>query len=129
MRFYLYYSLFINYTHFISLTSSPQAKQLALKQHIVSLVTRYANSSLCWDVVNEAVADSGPNLFKDNVWYPDVPNYVDYSFLIARQTSPNLKVSFFQVNICSNYISYFTMITILGVRQAILQLKVITFSI
>lgn len=95
-----------------SYSFSPQDKQIALKQHIVTMLNRYANSSVCWDVVNEAVADSGPNLFKgiieckvfkkkkinlftywkDNVWYPDVPDYVDYSFITARQASPTLKV-------------------------------------
>jgi endo-1,4-beta-xylanase len=63
-----------------------------MNNHVTSLVKKYASASLCWDVVNEAVADQGPNLFKSNVWYPDIPNYVDVAFQTARQASSTLKV-------------------------------------
>lgn len=80
---------------------NPSQKLSALNNHVTTLVQRYARSSLCWDVVNEAVADQGPNLFKSNVWYPDIPNYVDVAFQTARKASPTLKLFYNDYNIGS----------------------------
>jgi len=47
---------------------------------------RYGN--IAWDVVNEAIADSldsqGNWYYKNSVWYPDVPDFVELAFKTAR---------------------------------------------
>lgn len=67
--------------------------RLALQNHIGNITAHYlSNPALAYeaiDVVNEAVADSGPNIFKDAVpWYPALPDYVNAAFLAARAADP-----------------------------------------
>ena len=48
---------------------------------------RYKDAFFCFDVVNEAVADSGNETLKPAApWYPAIPNYVDLAFQYARAT-------------------------------------------
>jgi len=65
-------------------------------------VKRYNNTPICWDVVNEAVADSGSGLYKNNIWYPDVPDYVDVAFQAAKAANPSVKLFYNDYNIASS---------------------------
>jgi endo-1,4-beta-xylanase len=64
-----------------------------LQNHIKNVVSHYKGKLYCWDVVNEAVSDSGPtNELKHNVWYPAIPNYIDLAHQWAREADPNVKL-------------------------------------
>ncbi len=39
-----------------------------MREHITDVVSRYKGKIYAWDVVNEAVADSGPELVRDSPW-------------------------------------------------------------
>jgi len=80
---------------------SPIEKRVILTNHIQNVMKHYGDAVLCWDVVNEAVADSGSEVFKTNVWYPAVPDYVDLAFKTARATNPRVKLFYNDYNIAS----------------------------
>jgi len=80
---------------------SPAVKKQILADHITTVVKRYNSTPICWDVVNEAVADSGSDTFKSNVWYPDIPDYVDFAFQTARAANPTVKLFYNDYNIAS----------------------------
>lgn len=69
-------------------------KQNLLKTHIDTVVGHYKGKVICWDVVNEAILDNpaNGNVYKQNVWYPAVPNYIDLAFQWANQADPNVKL-------------------------------------
>ena len=80
------------------------ALQKILQEHITTVMQGVVASSgtstpFAWDVVNEACvtqedyeASGGlagnASFFKDNFWYPTLPNYVDIAFIAARQADP-----------------------------------------
>jgi len=68
--------------------------QTILKNHIDNVVNHYKGKVICWDVVNEAILDnpSGNNVYKTNVWYPAVPDYIDLAFQWARAADPTVKL-------------------------------------
>eukprot|EP01084_Bolivina_argentea_P264688 448459_1 len=73
-----------------------------LKNHITIVLGHYDKSpgAYSWDVVNEAVSDdagSYPNIYKNNVWYPKVKNYVFDAFTYADEArkSKGLKTKLF----------------------------------
>eukprot|EP01123_Difflugia_compressa_P002242 TRINITY_DN1294_c0_g1_i1.p1 TRINITY_DN1294_c0_g1~~TRINITY_DN1294_c0_g1_i1.p1 ORF type:complete len:352 (-),score=61.83 TRINITY_DN1294_c0_g1_i1:123-1178(-) len=80
---------------------SPAEKRSILQNHITTVVKRYGDSVYGWDVVNEAVADSGNDLYKNNTWYPDIPDYVDFAFQTARAANPNVKLFYNDYSIAS----------------------------
>lgn len=61
------------------------ALEAVLKNHVTTVMQHYGRDHLvCWDVVNEAVADSGASTFKPTVWFPALPNYVDIAFQVTK---------------------------------------------
>jgi len=77
-------------------------KRSILQDHITTVVKRYNSTPICWDVVNEAVADSGSALYKNNIWYPDIPDYVDFAFQTAKAANPTVKLFYNDYNIASS---------------------------
>eukprot|EP00756_Hemistasia_phaeocysticola_P045312 Hpha_TRINITY_DN19070_c0_g1::TRINITY_DN19070_c0_g1_i1::g.138323::m.138323/K01181/E3.2.1.8, xynA; endo-1,4-beta-xylanase len=65
-------------------------KSGVLIEHITKVVRRYGDEVYGWDVVNEAMATQGG--FKNNTWYPDVPDYVDVAFTAARAANSKTKL-------------------------------------
>ena len=56
---------------------TPSQKIEILKNHITTVIQHFKKGEIySWDVVNEAISDNPKNgsIFKDNVWYPDIPN-------------------------------------------------------
>jgi len=80
---------------------SPAVKKTILQDHITTVVKHYNSTPICWDVVNEAVADSGTAVFKNTIWYPDVPDYIDVAFQTARAANPTVKLFYNDYNIAS----------------------------
>eukprot|EP00727_Mastigamoeba_balamuthi_P001222 m51a1_g11097 putative endo- -beta-xylanase (420) ;mRNA; r:41992-43319 len=76
-----------------SLQGAAVKKQVMI-DHIKGVLAHYKGKGVyAWDVVNEAVDDSGSKLRdKENVWYPDIPDYIDVAFQTARAADPNVKL-------------------------------------
>jgi endo-1,4-beta-xylanase len=93
-------------------TYSPENKQLVLdrmRNHINALVNHYRDNLYVWDVVNEAVDDSGN--YRQSPWYnitvdpnnnPGYPEYMDDAFIYARQALDNLGIGRDKVKLCYN---------------------------
>jgi endo-1,4-beta-xylanase len=61
-----------------------------LRQHILTLVGRYAGKITAWDVVNEAIDDGTGGLRTTSFWYQRIgPEYIRLAFEFARQADPN----------------------------------------
>jgi endo-1,4-beta-xylanase len=61
-----------------------------LREHIITVVTRYKDLVWAWDVVNEAVADSGASLRTDSYWHKTIgPEYIAMAFRFAREADPD----------------------------------------
>ena len=68
-----------------------------MTDHVGHLITAFDSSSplpaYCTDVVNEAVPNSGPDMFKPvDPWFPQLPTYVADAFVAARAASPSMKL-------------------------------------
>eukprot|EP01084_Bolivina_argentea_P093774 168610_1 len=64
--------------------------QVILNNHITTVLQHYDKSPgvYSWDIVNEAVSDTPgdyPNIYKNNLWYPKVKNYVFDAFTYAEK--------------------------------------------
>jgi len=61
---------------------------------LILLLNIIKEKTICWDVVNEAIADN-PNPsdpLKHNVWYPTLTNYIDVAFQAARNADSTVKL-------------------------------------
>jgi GH35 family endo-1,4-beta-xylanase len=85
----------------------PVTKEKALermKSHIMTLVGRYKGKIKGWDVVNEAINDSGPgeteNLRSTAPWYRAVgPDYLVEAFKYAHEADPAAELHYNDYNI------------------------------
>jgi endo-1,4-beta-xylanase len=58
---------------------------------------------IAWDVVNEAIGNSGNYGFKDTApWYPTFPNYVEKAFKYASEFDPDMPLFYNDYNIAYN---------------------------
>ena len=84
----------------------PATRELAmvrLKKHIFTLVGRYKGRVIGWDVVNEAIADSGAgeteNL-RNRSWYTTIgPDVLTMAFKWAHEADPDAKLFYNDYNI------------------------------
>lgn len=61
-----------------------------MKSHIDTVVGRYKDDIYCWDVVNEAVSDSGPELLRDSKWLQIAgEEFISKAFEFAHEADPN----------------------------------------
>jgi len=79
---------------------TPDQKRQLLQTYIETVIKRYG--PITWDVVNEAVSDSDNVVLKNNVWYPDVSDYIDVAFKTARAANPQAKLFYNDYNIASS---------------------------
>ncbi|WP_078544939.1 endo-1,4-beta-xylanase [Litchfieldia alkalitelluris] len=71
----------------------PATRELALKRmkdHITAVMGRYKGKIYAWDVVNEAVTDSGEVLLRDSKWLQAVgEDYIAKAFEFAHEVDPD----------------------------------------
>ena len=61
-----------------------------LKDHIMTVVTRYKKGIYAWDVVNEAVYDNNKEWLKNNTWYKILgEEYIYKAFQFTHQADSN----------------------------------------
>jgi endo-1,4-beta-xylanase len=65
-----------------------------MREHIHTVVGRYKGRIKCWDVVNEAVNDSGnvndTNIFRRSLWFQIIgPDFVAKAFEYAHEADPD----------------------------------------
>lgn len=74
--------------------NGPRASRDELLQrmhdHIQTVVGRYKGKVKVWDVVNEAVADSGTNMLRNSLWLQIIgPDYIAKAFEYAHEADPD----------------------------------------
>jgi endo-1,4-beta-xylanase len=66
-----------------------------LKTHIQTEVTRYKGKIQGWDVVNEALADNGPDLLRKSPWRTAIgDDYVLQAYRFAHEADPNADLQY-----------------------------------
>lgn len=62
-----------------------------MRDHIHTVVGRYKGKVKTWDVVNEALADGGPeNVLRDSLWLQIIgPDFIAKAFQFAREADPD----------------------------------------
>ncbi|WP_251549796.1 endo-1,4-beta-xylanase [Neobacillus muris] len=72
---------------------SPAAREqllLRMKEHIEAVMHRYKGQIYGWDVVNEAVADEGPDLYRKTKWLEIIgEDYIEKAFEYAHLADPD----------------------------------------
>jgi endo-1,4-beta-xylanase len=74
--------------------TGPRASREELLQrmhdHIHTVVDRYKGKIKAWDVVNEAIADTGTNLLRNSLWLQIIgPDFIAKAFEYAHQADPD----------------------------------------
>ena len=60
-----------------------------MRDHIHTVVGRYKGKVKVWDVVNEAVADGGPDTLRNSLWRQIIgPNFIARAFEYAHEADP-----------------------------------------
>jgi len=60
-----------------------------MRDHIHTVVGRYKGKVKVWDVVNEALSDSGPNVLRNSLWLEIIgPDFIAKAFQYAHEADP-----------------------------------------
>src|SRR5688500_17653919 len=60
-----------------------------MREHIFAVVDRYKGKVKGWDVVNEALSDSGEDLLRDSAWRRIIGgDFLDHAFRFAHEADP-----------------------------------------
>lgn len=74
----------------------PATKEELLKRmrdHIHAVAGRYKGKVKGWDVVNEALADGGPDILRDSPWRRIIgDDFLDHAFRFAREADPKAEL-------------------------------------
>jgi endo-1,4-beta-xylanase len=61
-----------------------------MQEHITAVMKRYKGTIFCWDVVNEAVTDEGPELYRPTKWLEIIgEDYIEKAFEFAHEADPD----------------------------------------
>jgi len=61
-----------------------------MRGHIHTVVGRYKGKIKVWDVVNEAIADGGPNTLRNSLWLQIIgPDFIAKAFQFAHEADPD----------------------------------------
>jgi endo-1,4-beta-xylanase len=64
-----------------------------MREHIHTVAGRYRGRIKGWDVVNEAVADGGPDILRDSPWRRLIgDDFLDHAFCFAREADPKAEL-------------------------------------
>lgn len=77
---------------------TPEGKRQALVDHITAVVGNFGTDVVAYDLVIEAASKNEGKIYKNTVWYPDVPDYVDLAYLTAHEVNPNVKLFYSEYN-------------------------------
>lgn len=74
----------------------PATREVMLKRmrdHIHAVVGRYKGKVKGWDVVNEALSDSGADILRDSPWRRLIgDDFLDYAFRFAKEADPQAEL-------------------------------------
>jgi endo-1,4-beta-xylanase len=81
-------------------TASKKVLYEHMKEHIFAEVGRYKGKVYAWDVVNEAVSDGGPTIYRDSPWYKIAgKDYIAQAFRYAHQADPKAVLFYNDYNV------------------------------
>ncbi|MGV3533735.1 MAG: endo-1,4-beta-xylanase, partial [Chthoniobacteraceae bacterium] len=61
-----------------------------MREHIHAVVGRYKGKIKVWDVVNEAIADGGPDILRKSPWSVIIgPDFIEKAFEFAHEADPD----------------------------------------
>jgi endo-1,4-beta-xylanase len=61
-----------------------------MREHIHTVVGRYKGKIKVWDVVNEAIADNGPDVLRKSPWSVIIgPDFIEKAFQFAHEADPD----------------------------------------
>jgi endo-1,4-beta-xylanase len=62
-----------------------------LKEHAETVMQRYKDTVYCWDVVNEAVEDTGPEVLRQRSPWLEIigEDFIEQAFIIAHEANPD----------------------------------------
>lgn len=64
-----------------------------MRDHIHAVAGRYKGKVKGWDVVNEALADGGPDILRDSPWRRIIgDDFLDHAFRYAREADPKAEL-------------------------------------
>ncbi|MCM3629849.1 endo-1,4-beta-xylanase [Paenibacillus glycanilyticus] len=73
-----------------------------MKSHIETVVERYKDIIYCWDVVNEAVTDSGEESLRPSKWLHGIgEDYIEQAFRFAHEADPKALLFYNDYNECN----------------------------
>jgi endo-1,4-beta-xylanase len=73
--------------------ASREVLQMRMREHIHTVAGRYRGRLKGWDVVNEAVADGGPDVLRDSSWRRIIgEDFLDHAFRYAREADPKAEL-------------------------------------
>lgn len=62
-----------------------------MRDHIFTVVGRYKGKIKTWDVVNEAIADGGPDVLRNSLWLQIIgPDFIAKAFEYAHEADPEV---------------------------------------
>lgn len=72
-----------------------------LEQYMTAVLTHFRGKVYCWDVVNEALADGGPGIYRvHSPWYEICgPEFIAEAFRMARRIDPEIKLFYNDYNL------------------------------
>ncbi len=78
--------------------TTPEELKETIRTHISNVMSRYKGKVHDWDVVNEAIMDSGE--MRESIWYLIIGDeYIEHAFKCAREVDPDAKLYINDYNI------------------------------